>query len=207
MMVPPFQILQRQYQLWINCEFVWGVWIPCIPDHWPGNSSLTWIIRDNVPLAPIAPTLATGYPHSMEHGSVKLEVVHRLPHTHNIYAEYNMTVCSHILEVTLGTQYAATISPFKRSRNWRGSYLSPKYQFMRPARWYQDIKETINFMVNRKWTGNTVFSLQKFLNHNCSSYTMLQYCTEHVQRQWHDTINRVKCILYNVDYEDSDVQA
>ena len=36
---------------------------------------------------------------------------------------------------------------------------------------------------------------------------MLQYCTEHVQRQWHDTINRVKCILYNVDYEDSDFQA
>ena len=99
----------------------------------------------------------------MEHGSVKLEMVHCLSHTNNIYAEENKTVYRHIVEATLDIQYTATIVPFNLSGNGRGSYLSLKDQLVGQSLWYQDIKDTMNFLVNQKWTGNTGFSLQEFL--------------------------------------------
>ena len=72
-------------------------------------------------------------------------MVHSLPHYHNLYADDNMKVYIHIFDATLGTQYSATIVPFKPSRNIRGEYLAIKYQFARPACWYQEIKDKINF--------------------------------------------------------------
>ena len=89
-------------------------------------------------------------------------------------------------------QYAETIAPYKRSRNGRGAYLALKYQFVGPALWDQEIKDTMNFLVNLKWTGNTGFFLQAFLNQHCASHTMLQRCNEHVQHQFPDMRQRVK---------------
>ena len=56
----------------------------------------------------------------MEHGSVKLEIVHHLPHNQNGYAEDNTPVYSHIVETTLGIEYTATVAPFKCAGNGRG---------------------------------------------------------------------------------------
>ena len=85
------------------------------------NSSLTWIICNNFAVSPVAPTLATGQPHSTEHGSVKLEMVYRLPHTHNLYAKYNMTVNRNIVEATLGKQYVTMIATLKCAGKGRGA--------------------------------------------------------------------------------------
>ena len=128
------------------------------------NSQLTCIIRNNFAVSTVVPTLAIGQPHSIYHESVKLEMMHRLPHSHNIYTEDNMTVYRHIFKENLGTQYTTTISTFKRARNGRGAYLALKYQSAVPACWYQEVKDTTNFLVNRKFTGNTGLSLQEFLN-------------------------------------------
>ena len=104
------------------------------------NTPLTRIIRENVAAAPIAPALEIGKPHSMEHVSVKLEMVHGLPHTQNLYAEDNTTLYLHIVEATLGTKYDVKIAPFKRARNERGAYLDLKSQFAGTYRWDQEIK-------------------------------------------------------------------
>ena len=86
----------------------------------------------------------------MEYVSVKLDMVHRLPHSRNLYAEENTAVYRHIVEATLGTQYSATIVPIKCAENLRGAYLSLKYQFAGPACWDQEIKDTMNFLVTPK---------------------------------------------------------
>ena len=125
----------------------------------------------------------------------------------NIYAEDNKTVYRHIVKETLSMKYAAMIAPFKRAGNGMGAYLSLKPQFTGPARWDQDIKSTMNLMVNQKWTGNTGFSLQAFLNQHCESYTMIQCYTEYFQHQLPDTRQILKWILNKFDFEDSDVRA
>ena len=120
-------------------------------------------------VSPIAPALVIGQPHLTEHGLVKLKMVHRLPYNQNVYAEGNTIGYSKIVEATLHMQYVATIAPFKRSRNGRGSYLALKYHFVGLYHWYQDIKDPMKLLVNRKWTGKTGFSLQAFLSHHFSS--------------------------------------
>ena len=85
------------------------------------NSPLTWIIHKNVAVATVTPTLDIEQHNSMEHGSVKLEMVHCLSHTNNIYAEDIMTVYSHIVEANLSIQHSKTIAPFKIYGNGRGA--------------------------------------------------------------------------------------
>ena len=68
------------------------------------NAPLTWIIREIFVVSPIEPEVSIGQHHSTKHGSVKLEIVQRLPHTKNIYVEDNTIVYSHIVKETLGTQ-------------------------------------------------------------------------------------------------------
>ena len=111
--------------------------------------------------------LAIGNPHSTEHGSVKLEMVHHLPHSKNLYAEDNKIVNRHITEANLSMQYSKTFVKSKCYQKKRGAGLALNYQFAGPASWNQDIKYTMNFLVNRKWTGNTGFYMQAFLNHHC----------------------------------------
>ena len=113
----------------------------------------------------------------------------------------------HIFEATPGTQYTKIIAPFKCSGNGRGTYLTLKDQFAVPACWNQYIKYTRKFLVNRKCKRDRVSSLQAFLNQHCTSYSMLQCCTEHVQHQFPDMRQRVKWIIDNIYCEDSSVRA
>ena len=108
-------------------------------------------------------------------------MVKNLPHYHNIYAEDNVTVYRNVFEATMGTQFTATIVKFKRDRNGRGKQLTLKDQSTGPAYWDQEIKYTMEFLVNRKWTGNTGLSLQELLNQNHALHTMIKRCAEHVQ--------------------------
>ena len=136
-----------------------------------------------------------------------MEMVHLLPNNHNIYAKDNTTVYRHIFEANLGTQYATVIVPFTCAANRRVACLFLKTQFAGPACWYQVIKVIMNLLVNRKWTCNTVFSLQAFLKQHSATYTMLQFCSDHGQQQLPDTRQRFKWVMDNVDCEDSDVRA
>ena len=69
----------------------------------------------------------------MQRALVKLQMVHRLTHSHNLYAEENATVYRYIVEVILGKQYATTIAPFNHSGNGRGAYIALKAQFAGPV--------------------------------------------------------------------------
>ena len=90
---------------------------------------LGWIYRDNDAVPAIAPLLAADQPFSIEHGSVAQELVARMPHAHPLFRPDNATGYAQLVTATLGTQYASTIAPFKRTRNARAALKALKAQF------------------------------------------------------------------------------
>ena len=166
---------------------------------------LSWIYRTSVAVPAVAPGLEMDQPYSAEHGSVSEEMVQRMPHTHPLYRPDNATGYSHLVTATLGTQYASTIAPFKRSKDGRGALFALKAQFAGAAHWDREVRTMTDFIHNSRFTGTTGFSLHAFLAKHRASYHTLQRCAEHVQVEIPNERSRVGYLLDNIDCQDRDV--
>ena len=77
------------------------------------NIPLAYIIRE-VPNPPaVAPPLAPRQPHSLEYGSVEVELIARASHAHALFGNDNSDLYFLLEEATRGTQYVASIKPFQ----------------------------------------------------------------------------------------------
>ena len=77
------------------------------------NISLAYIICDEPNPPAAVPPLAAGQPHSIEHRSVKSELIARASHTHVLFHDDNSDLYYLLEEATWGTPYAASIKPFQ----------------------------------------------------------------------------------------------
>ena len=117
-------------------------------------------------------------------------------------------VLADISEAKLGTQYTTSISAFKRTKNGRAAYFALKTQHAGPARWDQEIRTQNDFLLNRKWNGNSnQFTLEKFLSQHRAAYTMLEQCAENVTFQLPNERTRVKYLLDNIECKNPEVEA
>ena len=73
-----------------------------------------------VPVA--APVLENNQPHSLEHGSIELELNAHVSHTHALYQDDNLTVYHYLEEATHSTSYAASIKPFQHGKDGHGAW-------------------------------------------------------------------------------------
>ena len=80
-----------------------------------GNQSfpLVYIIWDEPNPPAVAPPLAPGQPHSIEHGSVEAELIAWVSHTHALFWNDNSDLYFLLEEATWSTPYAASIKPFQ----------------------------------------------------------------------------------------------
>ena len=108
-------------------------------------------------------------------------MIARLSHTHGLFRDDNASVFDDIEVATRGTKFAPTIAPFKRSRDCRGAFLALKKQHAGAAMWDKEVREWQDFLLNRKWTGGTNFTLDRFLSQHRAAYVSLQRCAENVQ--------------------------
>ena len=166
---------------------------------------LTWIYRQDVAVPAAAPALAVDQPFSDEHGSVAAEMISRMSHAHALYRPDNATGYAQLVTATLGTQYASTITPFKRGKDGRGALMALKAQFAGAAHWDREVKTMSDFISNSRWTGTTAFSLHAFLAKHRASFHTLQRCAEHVQIELPNERTRVGYLLENIDCHDKDV--
>ena len=166
---------------------------------------LKWIYRENDNVVIPAPAQMPDQPYSVEHGSVAGEMVARLSHANPLYRVDNATGYSQLVTATLGTAYASTIAPFKRSRDGRGALLALKAQFAGPAHWDREVRNMNDFLLTNKWTGTTGFTLHQFLAKHRSSYNSLQRCAEHVAVELPNERTRVGYLLENIDCNDKNV--
>ena len=168
---------------------------------------LSWIYRTTVAVPGAAPALAVDQPFSEAHGSVSEEMVQRMPHSHPLYRPDNATGYAQLVTATLGTQYASTIAPFKRTKDGRAALFALKAQFAGAAHWDREVKTMTDFINNLRWTGTTAFTLHALLAKHRASYHTLQRCAEHVQVELPNERSRVGYLLENIDCNDRDVTA
>ena len=77
------------------------------------NLPLAYITHDVPNPHAVAPPLAPGQPHSLEHGSVEAELIARASHAHALFRNDNSDLYFLLEEATQGTQYASSIKPFQ----------------------------------------------------------------------------------------------
>ena len=168
---------------------------------------LGWIYRESVAVAAVVPPLERDQPYSTEHGSVAEELVHRMSHDHALFRPDNATGYAQLVTATLGTQYASTIAPYKRTKNGRAAFIALKAQYSGPAHWDKEVSLMNDFLLNSVWTGTTAFTLHGFLAKHRASYNTLQRCAEHVAVELPNDRTRVGYILKNIECSDKDVTA
>ena len=132
-----------------------------------------YVIRDEAAVDPVAPPLAPNYAHSIEHGSIMQEMVHRFSHTHALFAYDNAKVFDDLELAIRNMKYASSIAPFKRAKDGRGGFLALKAQHAGPAMWDAQQRNDFDFLLNRKFTNGGTITLERFLAQHCSAFTSL----------------------------------
>lgn len=108
------------------------------------------------------------------------ELVNRSLHDHPEYAGDNAAVYNYLEEATRGTSYAVTLKPYQHASDGRNAYLSLIAQYAGTDKWASDLKKAQNVMNNYEWSGQSSFTLEKFLDlHKAAHATMVQ-CSKHV---------------------------
>jgi hypothetical protein len=167
---------------------------------------LAYVVRETVPPG-VAPALATGLPHSNEHGSVEGEMIARASHTHPLFRDDNSAVYYLLEEATRGTSYAPTIKPYQRSKQGRKAWRSLVNQYAGDDKWEAELKSQDDLLHNRVWKGQSNFSLEKFIAQHRNAYVSMRQSAEHVTFQLPNERTRVTYLLDAVQCSDPGLQA
>ncbi len=131
----------------------------------------------------------------------------RFSHTHALFSDGNGKVFDNLELATRGTKFAASIAPFKRTKNGRAASIALKAQHAGPVHWDAKQKSQTNFLLNWKYTGGTTIPLSDFLSTYRDAFTSIQRYAEHVQCQIPDDRTQVGYIIDNIECPDPDVKA
>ena len=142
-----------------------------------------------------APLLMINQPHSIEHGSVKLELVNRASHDHPLFCDNNSKLYYLLEEATRSTQYAASIKPFQRRKDGRGAWFALIGQYAGQDKWEAEIKKQEQLLHTCKWKGQSNYSLEQFVSSHRNAFVLITACAEHVQYQLPNEHSRVGLLL------------
>ena len=168
---------------------------------------LTYVVRGQVEVAIPAPPLMTNQPHSLEHGSVELELVNRASHDHPLFRDDNSKLYYLLEEATRSTQYAASIKPFQRRKDGRGAWMALIGQYAGQDKWEAEIKKQEQLLHTRKWKGQSSYSLEQFVSSHRNAFVSMTACAEHVQYQLPNEHSRVGLLLDGIECSDAGLQA
>ena len=166
-----------------------------------------YVIRSEEAVPAACPPLANNKPHSTEHGSVEGDLITRASHTHPLYRDDNAGVYYDIETAVRGTQYAASIKPFQRTKDGRGAFQSLCGQHAGDDKWQAELKKADDLLHNRVWKGQGNFPLERFVAQHRNAYITMQECAEHVPFQLPNAHTRVGYLLEGIKCSDADLLA
>ena len=106
------------------------------------------------------PTLVLNRPYSTLTGWVAGEQALQLSHTHPLFRDDNEQFYGILEEALRGTVYEATIKPFQRLANGRGSYLALIAQHAGRDKWIAILCIAKDYANSKKWDGTTTIMMQ-----------------------------------------------
>ena len=155
----------------------------------------------------MAPPLAPGQPHSIEHGSVEAELIARASHTHALFRNGNSDLYFLLEEAMRGTSYAASIRPFQRNRDGEAAWKALTSQYAGKDKWEAEIKKQEQLLHTRIWKGQSNFSLEHFISQHRNAFVSMSACAEHVQYQLPNEHSRVGFLIDAIQCADAGLQA
>jgi hypothetical protein len=166
-----------------------------------------YVTRATAAAPALCPPQANNLPHSTEHGSVEDDLIAHASHTHPLFRDDNSAVYFDLEEATRTTSYAASIKPFQRLKDGRGAWLALLNQYAGPDKWLAEIKRSEELLHNRQWTGQSNFSLEKFIAQHRNAFVSMTQCAEHVPHQLPIERTRVTYLLDAIKCSNASLQA
>ena len=116
------------------------------------------------------PTLVLNFPYSTLAGSVAGEQALQLSHNHTLFGDDNEQFYGILKETVHVTVYEATIKPFQRLADGRGSYLALIAQHAGRYKYIAILRTAKEYMNNRKWDRTTATTMQAHIERCRESY-------------------------------------
>ena len=107
-----------------------------------------------VPATAATATRTVGQPFAEVYTSIEEEMMHCVPHNHNLYKANNNALFCLINVMVVGHEVSATIEPFWRTLDGRGAFLAKKESTRGAPRMGQDCKRCA-YLIERnevEWT-------------------------------------------------------
>ena len=171
------------------------------------NIPLAYIIQAEPNPPAVAPPLAPGQPHSVEHGSVEAELIARASHTHTLFRNDNSDLYFLLEEATRSTSYAASIRPFQQYRDGEAAWKALTSQYAGKDKWEDEIKKQEQLLHTHIWKGQSNFSLEHFISQHHNTYVSMLACAKHVQYQLPNEHSRVGFLIDAIQCADAGLQA
>ena len=163
------------------------------------NCTLEYVDCEKADVPPVAPTLLAGQPHSEEAGSVNGELARPLSHNHALYQEDNAAYYSKLEEALWGSRYEASIKPFKRSQDGRGTILTFTSQHSGRDKWIKILADAKTYANTAKWNGSTSITLEDHIDKCHEAYVSIETAALHVTEQVPNKRTRVQSLLDSID--------
>ena len=171
------------------------------------NIALSYVIRDSDNTPNPFPARGPNTPHATEYGSIDRELILHAAHGHPTFRVDNEQVYMELETATRGTQYAAAIAPFQRSKNGRSAYLALISQFAGVDKWEAELKAKEAILHTWEWKGQGLYKLEMFVGQHRQAHVTMVQCAEHVSYQLPNGHSRVGYLLTAIKCPDPELQA
>jgi hypothetical protein len=171
------------------------------------NAPVAYVVWGVAAVDATPPACQAGNPHSVETGSIKGDLTARMTHIHPLYKVDNGLVYDMIEYAVWGHDVAATIAPFRHTRDGRGALLALKSQHAGKAIYNQLVKEAENVLKNRQWSGTTSITLQQHMGLHRKAFITLSKCAEQIPVDVPNEQAQVTYLLDSITTTDPNVLA
>jgi hypothetical protein len=132
-------------------------------------------------MAPVAPPLLVGEPHSEEYGgSIEGDMIVHMSHAHPLFKVDNSAVFELIKTAVRGTAISASIASFRHKQNGHNAFIAIHAQHAGKDVWDKLIKEAETILQTRKWSGTTNVTLAQHMGRHHQAFITLTECAEHI---------------------------
>jgi len=151
--------------------------------------------------------LAADQCYSTEHGSLRAEMIARASHANPMFRVDSATIFDMIEKATRTTPYAATIAPFKRSKDGVAAFRALVNQHAGVAFWDAQKKDSNETMSTLRYTGGGQMTLEQFSSKHRQAFVKLTQCADHVPVELPGGRQRVTNFIDGIQCNDADVSA